>query len=716
MALLNGIDGPLKQLKVDRKKKAEAPLNRTASIFGRRQSMYQITNRINLCTKALAKDWALATVGHDFDANTLESVPDGVRIRDLKKGEIVFVVEQHKSGWWRGMNSLSFAGGTFIFPGSFVSIAGTPRRIVECVRKPASHPEINENDVLLVLDQLSNNRALVYHSRLDAISTIELHLVNKQTGEGDFEVVKESAHPAQPKKLTESNLIEFDNRGQGGLRPPAERAASRATSVASKSWRETRSVGGAVKSFASQNAAAAGGAQSRQWKVTVQHGIRYRHDPHLGAVTHPVQVAAYGTICIGDENADNWLETDGGLWLPIRIKDQVLLANASKDEAGYAAVQSNLTYEDIGEIQAFKENYKTTIVTEELHEAPELANLLKFSPSCGPKEIHLLLSRIRAKYPEYFDKTNGALTREVDAKLAAVVYYHAGLLAVGIGKFAMAVDMFKRAITKKPAKQAYFNLAYVRQIERKEKAGAMKHYQNAIRMDQNFTKAMFFLAALLADEHGRYDDAISMLERCVKLEPKLVPAHFSLARLLQDYRRDAEGAARHYNACLGLDPYHYDARYNLALILWETGQHSAAKFHFEECKKAGPRYAPILNDLAKFLMDELGDLQGSEALYLRLLQIQPDHPEGQFGLAQLVCDRDPMQADRLLRNIEQAYLGREEYGDLRRYVNSLLDDPARAHEEVVVVHRASGGGGGPHGGPGGGGQQKPPPSGCCVIL
>merc|ERR1719336_3087224 len=120
----------------------------------------------------------------------------------------------------------------------------------------------------------------------------------------------------------------------GSVVKPHYALSAPALSVASKkSWRETRSQGGMVRSFSCASSAI---PAERSWKVVVPHGVRYRDDPNLAAVHHPVTVASAGTILLGDENATNWLECDNGLWLPIKAKDKVLLVRTDKATSGYS--------------------------------------------------------------------------------------------------------------------------------------------------------------------------------------------------------------------------------------------------------------------------------------------------------------------------------------------------------------------------------------------
>jgi len=697
----------------------------TPSLLSRQSSMYELASRVNLCQRALRNSWSLVIVAHVFNSDAMTNRTDCGRLRDLQKNEIIFVRKQHESGWWTGQVCNDPAG-EFVFPASFVTMLGRPVSIGSCTK---ANPDagLAIGDALLVLDgdNQGGKPVTVYNSRTNCITTTAMESINIEESSRPYhrKETSWSETPVKTKPLTASNLRQLEATPEKSeiFAPagkqisvysagyPTNRTWSQAPStVASmRSWRWTRNEAGRLKSFSSLKTL----SKSRNWRVVAPGGVRYRDVPQIGAVTQPVVVALCGEEVKGEQNATNWIWCENRLWLPIMLDSRVLLvrsAATSSPELNNASF-TELSYEDLPEIQAFKLN--VTPVKggcENSRTAYRMMQVLNVPPDMT-SEATWVINRMRQKFPGYFSQRDGELRKTVDSNFASLLFYHMGLVSIAVERWDVAVAMLTRAILKRSFKEAHYNLGFILQRQLKDMAGALNHFERAVQLDPYYVKALFYYGGILADEYGRFDEAISVFIRVVANNPALTVAHFALARLYQDVRRDTRSAMRHYQEAIKLEPYFVDARYNYALLCWQEGMEDQANLHFEICKQAGPKYYPVLLDLANFLHEERGDAAGAQYLYERLLRMQPDNEEAKYRLAKVLASSQPDRALQLLDNLRTSGADQSpEHERLREHCQSLLETgeeernlnrSSRRHSETSAT------------------QQKQAASGCaCVIL
>jgi len=699
-------------------------------LLSRQNSMYELANRVNLCQRALRNSWSLVMVAHKFESDTMTNRTDRPRMRDLHEKEIIFVRKKGESGWWTGQ-VCNDPVGEFVFPSSFVKMLGQPVAIGSCT---VANPDagLALGDALLVLNGASQagEPVTVYNPRTNSITTTTMESINieenagsnhqKQTSRSTPGMGKQTSWstPVKTKPLTASNLRQLESTPEKSAichstgKPISvysgmsrNRAWSRAPStVASmRSWRETRNAAGRVKSFCSIKTV----SKSKNWKVVAPGGVRYRDVPQISAITQPVVVASCGEEIKGEQNATNWIWCENRLWLPIMLDSRLLIVQSSA--AGGPELSNvgftELTYEDFPEIQAFKLNVNPVKGACEYSRTVHILMQVLNVPSDMTTEATWVINRMRQKFPGYFSQRDGELRKTVDNNFSSLLFYHMGLVAIAVERWDVAIAMLKRAIQKRSSKEAHYNLGYILQRQKKDIAGALFHFEKAVNIDPYYVKALFYYGGILADDYGRFEEAISIFNRVVLNNPSLTVAHFALARLYQDVRGDTRSAMRHYQEAINLEPYFVDARYNYALLCWQEGMEDQANAHFEICKQAGPKYYPVLLDLANFLHDERGDAAGAQYLYERLLQMQPDNEEAQYRLATLVASSQPERALQLLDNLRASGADETpEHERLREHCQSLLDT---GREEITSNRNA----------PTSATQQKRAAKGCaCTIL
>jgi len=593
--------------------------------------MEDLASRVSLCKKALEGGWIIAVASHRFTKHSLNGVPDGLRVRDLRENEVIFVHKKDKSGWWTGQvfNDL---GGTFVFPGSFATVVGKPVAFGSCT-KASKENGLDIGDKLLIFDGQGTPDTPVFNSRsnvmtnacMDNIVIVEKERATRPSSSRLVSDVKEIDQPS------EDAVIPLPGARQG---PLAGRRISH-NEPSEPAWRVKRCKNGIVKSLSSS---ATWSGCNRRWKVVVSWGVRFRDRPHLAAVTHPVKVATWGMEVFGDENIHNWIECDdSGLWLPVRAGVEIQLARCIDTSGpGYACKQSaQLTYEDFVEIQAFRVNIWRAPPSSQINDAIlAFMEIIEFPPEMAT-EANLLWLRLKQKYPDYFSTDDGNLKKELGNRVFSELYYHAALVLLAVEKHEFAGKMLTRAIAKHPAKHYHFNLGFLFHRELQDEQAATRAYKAALELDGEYERALFFYAEILANNSDTVNTAIGILQRVVERNRLLTAAHFALARLYQDAYQNTTLAMGYYEEVIRLEPYCVDARYNLALICWQDGQYDQADYHFESCKKAGPKNIPVLLDLANFWMDERGDHVGAYNMYERILHMQPNNPEAQLGIASL---------------------------------------------------------------------------------
>lgn len=104
--------------------------------------------------------------------------------------------------------------------------------------------------------------------------------------------------------------------------------------------------------------------------------------------------------------------------------------------------------------------------------------------------------------------------------------------------------------------------------------GALKQFQDAIRLKPNDPQAHKYAAAMLM-ELGRPTDAIDQLRQAVQLNPGDAANHIVLGELLAE-QGDRQGARRHYLEALKINPQDEQVRARLAILERAAGQSAPA--------------------------------------------------------------------------------------------------------------------------------------------
>jgi tetratricopeptide (TPR) repeat protein len=144
-----------------------------------------------------------------------------------------------------------------------------------------------------------------------------------------------------------------------------------------------------------------------------------------------------------------------------------------------------------------------------------------------------------------------------------------------------------------------------------------------------------FLSAHTAQQDGRVADAVSGYREALKNDPTLFEAEYNLGIALEGIG-DFKGALATYERALALRPDSPDARYNLALALKQENYPVDAAKELERMLKANPQETRAHLALANLYAQELANKSKARQHYLRVLELDPHHPQAgviQYWLA-----------------------------------------------------------------------------------
>jgi Flp pilus assembly protein TadD len=265
---------------------------------------------------------------------------------------------------------------------------------------------------------------------------------------------------------------------------------------------------------------------------------------------------------------------------------------------------------------------------------------------------------------------------EVDAMLAidaayaparhllALVTHEEGVAHHAAGRFAPAIDAYRRAIAGGLAlPQAHANLGNALKMTGRDDE-ALGQFAEAARLEPDAPAALANLGGALNDA-GRSAEALALLERAVALDPTNASAHNFLGATYFSLNRPAEAVESHGRA-LALRPDFDAARNNLGnalsavgrkeealqafrealarnpadanllcnsgAVLQDLGRFDEARANFQEALRVHPDFPMALNNLG-FLLREEGRIAEATALFERCLQVSPGNARAAYNLA-----------------------------------------------------------------------------------
>ncbi len=149
-------------------------------------------------------------------------------------------------------------------------------------------------------------------------------------------------------------------------------------------------------------------------------------------------------------------------------------------------------------------------------------------------------------------------------------------------------------------------------------AAAMRHFQEALRLDPGFAKAHAALAYATAGlartgrvaPHEAYPDARRRAERALALDPLLAEAHMVLGACALMYDWDSAMAGRHLERGMGLNPELPDSHWIYSNFLCLTGRRAEARSAARRARELDPVVPTLwLNEV--LILVGTGDVEGA---------------------------------------------------------------------------------------------------------
>ncbi len=137
--------------------------------------------------------------------------------------------------------------------------------------------------------------------------------------------------------------------------------------------------------------------------------------------------------------------------------------------------------------------------------------------------------------------------------------------------------------------------------------------------------------AILLLHRGETEQAIKHFEEALRLDPNYAEGHYNLGNALFRLGRMDEARA-HYERALQLFPEYALAHHNLAILLLQTGESAAAIEHLEAAVRMAPRFAESRQLLGQTLLQAGRNDEGVAQLQAAL-EIEPDSVTAREALA-----------------------------------------------------------------------------------
>lgn len=295
---------------------------------------------------------------------------------------------------------------------------------------------------------------------------------------------------------------------------------------------------------------------------------------------------------------------------------------------------------------------------------------------------------------------------------------NAGVALMAEGKFAEAVEQFRRGLANQPRQPnllVNLGLALRGQGKREE---AKAQFEAAMEFPIARRAAGHQLAQI-AFEAGEYAKAEQQLRRVLEEEPHASEIRNTLGLVLEkrgtleraesEYLRasqddpnasqprsnlgnlaknrgDLAGAESWYLKAIDADPYFMGAYNNLALVYQERGEMQKAIDLYAKALAKAPRNAVVMNNLASLYYAQ-GDLDEARRLWERAVQADPAYPSPLNNLAGIEISTGNMEkAESLLRKALELD---SSYGDARMNMALLRRTQGRPDEAREELRKAA---------------------------
>lgn len=137
---------------------------------------------------------------------------------------------------------------------------------------------------------------------------------------------------------------------------------------------------------------------------------------------------------------------------------------------------------------------------------------------------------------------------------------------------------------------------------------------------------MNFARGVQVHQRALNAQAVTEYEAAIRADPAYFEAHYNLGVALADLGRVRDALVA-YEHALAIRPDSADARYNFALTLKQGGHPVDAAAELEKLLLIHPMEARARLLAANIYAQQLGQTQRAREHYLKLLELEPRHPE-----------------------------------------------------------------------------------------
>lgn len=260
--------------------------------------------------------------------------------------------------------------------------------------------------------------------------------------------------------------------------------------------------------------------------------------------------------------------------------------------------------------------------------------------SAGPTAVQVsqLIAQLHSSQEDVANSARALLAQLVTQQPAnPVVQLGWGIALVLQGQPDKARVHFEKAVAiDGKFGSAWSGLGNIHKLQGRLKQ-AREMYEKAIAVQPDLADAHFNLAQV-DEAEGDYEAAEKSLRRALLFNPGYSEAHNNLGRLLIHTGKVAQ-AVSHFRQALGANPGLRQARDNLIMSLYRLGRGTEAQAEVDQLLAANPDDVHVLRVQAAGLAQR-GHMDEAEAINRKLLELQPEAPDLQWNLGEVMLQRD----------------------------------------------------------------------------
>jgi protein O-mannosyl-transferase len=220
-------------------------------------------------------------------------------------------------------------------------------------------------------------------------------------------------------------------------------------------------------------------------------------------------------------------------------------------------------------------------------------------------------------------------------------------------------------------------------IEKGQPDEALKHYQEAVRLQPDAAMAHYNLGTTLI-KAGQTDEAIRQFREAIHLKPDDAKTRNNLGMAFVT-RGQLDEAIRQFQEVLRLNPNHVDAHYNLGTALGMKGQIEEAILQFQQALRLKPDYAEAHNNLGNTLRGK-GQINEAISQFQEAIRLKPDDPEfhGNLGAAFVQMG----QIDEAINQLKEALRLKPNDAKAHNNLGTALAGQGRLDEAILQFQEA----------------------------